>query len=148
MDRAIRQQELQIEKDLIAIFGRKVSLDQTQEALSTRMEEFLHQAGLDTPGLEDLAKQMKASVEKTRNILYLLVREQKAVKIADDYFLHKSAWNELKAKMRDLKSNRRTFSVPDFKTLFGVSRKFAIPLLESLDREGVTRRSGNERIIL
>ena len=91
---------------------------------------------------------MNEPVEKTRNILYLLVREQKAIKIADDYFLHKLAWTELKEKMRELKNNRKTFSVPDFKALFGISRKFAIPLLESLDREGITRRSGNERIIL
>ena len=148
LDRAVRHKELQIEKDLIAIFGRKVALDQSQEALSSRIEEFLHRSGLDTPGLEELAKQMKEPVEKTRSILYLLVREQKAVKIADDYFLHKQAWTELKEKMRDLKMNRKTFSVPDFKALFGISRKFAIPLLENLDREGVTRRSGNERIIL
>jgi selenocysteine-specific elongation factor len=91
---------------------------------------------------------MKQPVEKTRGLLYLLVREQKAVKIADDYFLHKNAWEHLKEKIRSLKTTQKTFSVPDFKALFGITRKFAIPLLENLDREGITRRAGNERIIL
>ncbi len=148
LEGAIEQKELQIQKDLVAVYGRKVALDQHQEALALRIEEFLNRSGLDTPGLEDLSRQLKEPQEKTRGILYLLVREHKAVKIADDYFLHARAWDELKQKIRSLKASRKTFSVPDFKALFGISRKFAIPLLESLDREGVTRRSGNERIIL
>ena len=148
LDRAIDQKLFQIQKDLIALFGRKVALDQQQEALASRIEEYLQNSGLGTPGLEELAKEMKQSIEKTRSLLYLLVREQKAVKIADDYFLHKHAWEDLKQKIRNLKTTQKTFSVPDFKALFGISRKFAIPLLESLDREGITRRAGNERIIL
>lgn len=148
LEHALERKQLQIQKELVAVFGRKVALDQQQEALSSRIEEFLKSAGLDTPGLEDLAKQLNQSQQTTRNILYLLVREHKAVKITDDYFLHGQAWEELKQKIRDLKSRQKSFSVPDFKALFGISRKYAIPLLESLDREGVTRRSGNERIIL
>jgi selenocysteine-specific elongation factor len=148
LDRAIDQKQFQIQKDLIALFGRKVALDQHQEALASRIEEYLHHSGLGTPGLEELAKEMKQSIEKTRGLLYLLVREEKAVKIADDYFLHKRAWEDLKQKIRSLKTTQKTFSVPDFKALFGITRKFAIPLLENLDREGITRRAGNERIIL
>jgi hypothetical protein len=37
--------------------------------------------------------------------------------------------------------------VPAFKELAGVSRKQAIPLLEQLDREGTTRRQGDERVL-
>jgi selenocysteine-specific elongation factor len=148
LQRAMDKNQLQIQKDLIAIFGRKIALDEKQEVLALRIEEYLQHSGLDTPGLEDLARQLKEPPEKTRGILYLLVRQQKAVKIAEDYFLHKQAWEGLKQKIRSLKSSRKTFSVPDFKAQFGISRKFAIPLLENLDREGITRRAGNERIIL
>jgi selenocysteine-specific elongation factor len=148
LERGIQQKQLQIQKDLIALFGRKVSLDQKQEELAGKIEQLLQQSGLGTAGLEDLSKRLQETAEKTRGILYLLVRQGKAVKIDDDYFLHKAAWEELKTKIRNLKSSRKTFSVPDFKALFGITRKFAIPLLENLDREGVTRRAGNERIIL
>jgi selenocysteine-specific elongation factor len=148
LDRAIDQKQFQIQKDLLALFGRKVALDQLQEALASRIEKYLQHAGLGMPGLDELAKEMKQPVEKTRGLLYLLVREEKAVKVADDYFLHRQAWEDLKQKIRSLKTTQKTFSVPDFKALFGISRKFAIPLLENLDREGITRRAGNERIIL
>jgi selenocysteine-specific elongation factor len=42
----------------------------------------------------------------------------------------------------------RLIDVPTFKTLAGVSRKYAIPLLEYFDREQVTRRAGDKRLIL
>jgi selenocysteine-specific elongation factor len=148
LDRAVQEKKLQLQKDLVAEFGRSVALDDQQEALASRIEEYLQQSGLGTPGLEDLSKELKQPIDRTKNMLYLLVREKKAIKISDDYFLHKTAWDELKQKVRALKTRQKTFSVPDFKALFGISRKFAIPLLESLDREGITRRAGNERIIL
>jgi selenocysteine-specific elongation factor len=148
LKRALESQQLLSQKDLISLPGRKVLLDNAEEALISRIEEDLRRSGLGTPGLDELAKQVQQSQERTKNMLYLLVRQGKAVKIAEDYFLHKSAWEQLKQAVRALKSSRKSFSVPDFKALFQVSRKFAIPLLESLDREGITRRSGNERIIL
>jgi len=40
------------------------------------------------------------------------------------------------------------FAVPEFKDWTGISRKYAIPLLEFLDRERVTRREGDARIVL
>jgi selenocysteine-specific elongation factor len=50
--------------------------------------------------------------------------------------------------MASQKAKSPNIDVGRFKELTGVSRKYAIPLLEYLDRERVTRRVGNERIIL
>ena len=44
-------------------------------------------------------------------------------------------------------SDDRTIDVPKFKDIAGVSRKFAIPLLEYFDREKVTLRVGDKRVI-
>jgi selenocysteine-specific elongation factor len=68
--------------------------------------------------------------------------------VADDFFMHRKTLDDIKIKIQELKAAQKTFSVADFKTRFGVTRKYAIPLLELLDREGVTRRMGNERIII
>ncbi len=148
LDQAVSRKILQMEKDLVSEHGRKISLDAQDEVLILKIEEQIRNSGLGTEGVHDLAQQVKQTPERTRNILYLLVRQQKVVKIAEDYFLHKTAWDELKQRIREMKASRKTFSVPDFKTIFGISRKFAIPLLEQLDRDGITRRSGNERIII
>jgi selenocysteine-specific elongation factor len=148
LDRALELRQFLSQKDLISLPGRKISLDDSEETLASQLEDSLRRSGLETVGVEEFAQQMKQPQTKIRNLLYLLVRRGQAVKISEDYFLHKNTWEALKQKIREFKSSRKSFSVPDFKAMFQVSRKFAIPLLETLDREGVTRRSGNERIIL
>lgn len=148
LERAVAEKELQVQKEVVGLFGRSVTLSRAEEDFSARIEEGLLCYGLKFPQLEKWADEIKSSPEAIKKILYLLVRQEKVIKIEECYFLHHKTWEDLKQKIRLLKATRKTFSVPDFKTLFGVSRKYAIPLLERLDREGVTRRSGNERIIM
>ena len=65
-------------------------------------------------------------------------------------FFHRSALDELTKKIRSYaeRNSERTIDVAKFKDLAGVSRKYAIPLLEYLDRQRVTRREGDRRIVL
>jgi selenocysteine-specific elongation factor len=60
----------------------------------------------------------------------------------------RAAMDKLIADLRALKSRNPKFGVGEFKNLAGVTRKHAIPLLEYLDRQRVTRRVGDERVIL
>ena len=147
LERACSSNRLQIEKETVSIFGRAVLLNQEQESLAKLAEDFLLRAGLDSPGLDSISKELRKDPGNVKKIIFLLVRQGKLVKIADDYFVHQRNWEELKRRIRALKPGQTMISIPDFKALFGLSRKFTIPLLEQLDREGITRRSGNERII-
>lgn len=78
--------------------------------------------------------------------MQILLRERKLVRINAELTLHHTAV----AHLRELLAARRgiRFQVPAFKEWTGVSRKYAIPLLEFLDRERVTRREGDERVVL
>jgi selenocysteine-specific elongation factor len=70
----------------------------------------------------------------------------------DTLIFHAGALNQLKSEVQALKSaapgGRATVDVATFKDRYGVTRKFAIPLLEWLDRERVTRRLGETRVVL
>jgi selenocysteine-specific elongation factor len=148
LDHALSTQSIQIQKDAIALAGKTPSLNAEDETMAEAVSENIKQAGLEFQGLADLSSNLKKKIENVTKITYLLVRQGKLIKVADDYFVHREKWDELKSKIRELKASQKTFSVADFKGRFGVSRKYAIPLLELLDREGVTRRMGNERIII
>ena len=65
-------------------------------------------------------------------------------------FFHRSTLDDLTRRLREHASHNsdRSIDVPAFKELAGISRKYAIPLLEYLDRERVTRREGDRRIVL
>jgi len=146
LDQAVAANFLQAQKDTIAIYGRKLALSNQEEDLVASLEKELLRKGVES-SLEQVIKSVSGTPENVKKMLYLLVREGRAVKLADDYFIHKKVWEDLKTRIRALKSTQSKLSVGDFKSLYGVSRKYAIPLLEQLDREGITRRAGNERII-
>ena len=88
----------------------------------------------------------KSGVEPSRalTLLQMLIRRGNLVKIGDDLVFHRAALDALRARLAPHKG--RHLSVPQFKDLAGVSRKYAIPLLEYLDSERITRRDGDNRL--
>ena len=76
------------------------------------------------------------------------MREGLLIKVTTEVVLHNEAFDDLLKKLHQKKLESKHLTVPAFKNLAGVSRKYAIPLLEYLDRIKITRRVGNERIIL
>jgi len=76
------------------------------------------------------------------------LRETLLIKISDELVFHRSALLELRRHLAAYKAKSASIDVAKFKELTGVSRKYAIPLLEYLDRERVTRRVGDAREIL
>jgi selenocysteine-specific elongation factor len=81
-------------------------------------------------------------------VLKLLLRARSIVKV-DTLYFHASVLEQLKSDVRALKAQPDArVDVGAFKERYGISRKFAIPLLEFLDRERVTKRVGDARIVL
>ena len=106
----------------------------------------LRAAGLQPPDVNALAVAVKVATPHTLQALHALAREKRVVKISDLWF-HAEVLAELKVQVGGLGAGA-TFDVAAAKAKFGVSRKFAIPLLEFLDRERVTRRVGDKRLVL
>jgi selenocysteine-specific elongation factor len=90
----------------------------------------------------------KSGVEsaRARSLLQILLRNRKLVRISDELIYHVSAIETLRQMLAARKGVR--FAVPEFKDWTGVSRKYAIPLLEYLDRERITRRDGDSRVVI
>ena len=91
---------------------------------------------------------LKVDRVRAQKIVTLLLRDKVLIKISEELVFHHSALTELRGKIGALKPSTPKIDVARFKDMTGVSRKYAIPLLEYLDRERVTRRVGDERIIL
>jgi selenocysteine-specific elongation factor len=94
---------------------------------------------------------VQLSIENRRaeKILQILLREKVLVRVSADLIFHADALNKLTALLASYKKNKgERIGVPSFKELTGITRKYAIPLLEYLDRQRLTRRAGDERVIL
>jgi selenocysteine-specific elongation factor len=82
-----------------------------------------------------------------RRLVTALQRNQTIVRMgSDDLFIHSDALQQLAGRLAPLRGS--LMEVARFKELTGLSRKYAIPLLEYLDRQRITRKQGDHRLIL
>jgi selenocysteine-specific elongation factor len=128
--------------------GRGVVMKDEEAEAKKTIESAFSTAGLKVPALKDVLAALQVDKSRAQKIVTLLLRDKVLIKIADDLVFHHSALGDLKRQLAQYKSKSPKINVAQFKDLTGVSRKYAIPLLEFLDRERVTRRVGDERIIL
>jgi selenocysteine-specific elongation factor len=142
------------QKDLVRAAEHSIELSDADAQARDQLEAVFKQAGLEAPSLENAfvaAGFAKADVNRSRKMLQLLLDRGSVVRIQPDMVLHREALDRLVAKLRsyaDKHAPDRSLDVMAFKDLAGVSRKYAIPLLEYLDRERITRRQGDRRVIL
>lgn len=141
-----QSRELTAESNVVRLTGHKVALQEDEGAAITRIEAAFEQAGLAVPATKEVLAKSGVDPVKARTLLQILLNKRRLVKIGDELIFHVSAMTALE----EILSTRRgqQFSVPEFKEWTGVSRKYAIPLLEFLDRERRTRRDGDLRIVL
>ncbi|HEX8746608.1 MAG TPA: selenocysteine-specific translation elongation factor, partial [Pyrinomonadaceae bacterium] len=144
---------LRSDKDLVLDSSHSLTLSDEDAALKGRLEEIYKEAGLEAPALEDAlasAARQKIPREHARKILQLLLDAGKLVRVSAELLFHHEALDRLVEKLRlyaDEHAPERLIDVATFKDLAGVSRKYAIPLLEYLDRQRITQRAGDRRII-
>ncbi len=104
-------------------------------------------AGMNAPLLQSVAGSLKVDEPELRRLMTVLLRDKVLVKIGkEDLYMHRDALGKLYAQVRSLRG--QLVDVGKFKELTGLSRKYAIPLLEHLDREHITRRQGDARLVL
>ena len=130
----------------VALASHRVVLSDSDLGIARRIEARFRDAGLDPPDAADVLRD--EGREKAGRILDLLQEDGRLVRIRDGRWFHAEAIAELIRKLRRFAQTSRRIDVAAFKDLAGVTRKNAIPLLEHLDAERVTRRVGNEREIL
>ena len=121
-------------------------LKEDEEQARSAIERAFENAGLAVPALPDVLAKSGVEAARARSLLQILLREKRLVRVSDDLVFHRSAMENLRAMLAAHKAAR--FNVGTFKDWTGISRKYAIPLLEYLDRERVTRREGDERVVL
>jgi selenocysteine-specific elongation factor len=148
----VERNEAVAEKDLLRLSSHRVALSAEEQAAKDRLAALFAEAGLQPMPLEDAIAQTAAQsgvdAARAQRFAQMLINSGELVRVAGLVF-HRSALEGLRETMRKFKAEHGPrLDVTAFKDLTGVSRKYAIPLLEYLDLQRVTRRSGEVREIL
>jgi selenocysteine-specific elongation factor len=142
------EKKLEVAGELVHLPGRGVVMKDEEVESKRIIEQAFASAGLKVPSLKEVLAGLKVDKIRAQKIVTLLLRDKILIKISEELVFHQSALRDLRHKIAALKSAAPKIDVARFKDMAGVSRKYAIPLLEYLDRERVTRRVGDERVIL
>jgi selenocysteine-specific elongation factor len=142
------EKSLEVAGELVHLSGRGVVMKDEEAESRKIIEQAFSSAGLKVPALKEVLAGLKVDKIRAQKIVTLLLRDKVLIKISEELVFHQSALMDLRQKVTALKSSTPRIDVARFKDMTGVSRKYAIPLLEYLDRERVTRRVGDERQIL
>jgi selenocysteine-specific elongation factor len=138
-------------RERLSISGRGPSLSGEQLGQLRALEDAVRAAGLRAPDASELEQMLRLERAAVDGLAAMLVRQKRLVRIGGMFF-HPTALDALKAAIRASRDRAPAadlrLDVGTFKTQFDLSRKYAIPLLEYLDRERVTRRVGDSRIVL
>ena len=149
LDDLIRAKAVAVAGDLVQRAGREIALAPEEAKAKELIEAEFARAGLTVPSFATVLEKLPVESQRAQKILQILLREKVLVKVTDELVFHRTAvarLRELLAKYRKERGDK--LPIPVFKELTGITRKYAIPLLEYLDRERVTRRVGDERVIL
>jgi selenocysteine-specific elongation factor len=145
---AIQAKRLELAGELVRLPGRGVVMKDDEVESKKIIEAAFASAGLKVPALKDVMAGLKIDRIRAQKIVTLLLRDKILVKISEELVFHRDALAHLRRLLSAEKIKSPKIDVGRFKDLAGVSRKYAIPLLEYLDREHVTRRVGDARVIL
>ncbi len=150
-----RDEKLVSEKEIVRSATHTLELSGEDASLRDRLEEIYREAQLDVPSFEEAharaSRGAKTEAEHGRKILQLLLDAGILVRVSPDLLFHREALDRLVRNLRAYAAEHepeRLIDVAAFKDLANVTRKYAIPLLEYLDRERITQRAGDRRRIV
>ena len=138
-----------VDGDTVRRAGREIALQPGEALAKEQIANEFERAGLAVPHVAEVLAKLPVESKRAEKLLQILLREKILVKVAEDLVFHREAIKRLREQLVQYKRERgERLPIAAFKELTGITRKYAIPLLEYLDRERITRRAGDDRLIL
>jgi selenocysteine-specific elongation factor len=133
---------------LRVVGGRAVAADAEplEDPLAARVEAAFREAGFAAPSPAEVARSLGAKGPVVEGIVRFLVEQRRLARVGGKWIVHRAALDGVAASLRAW--GVESFEVAAFKERFGLTRKLAIPVLEWLDSQRVTRREGDRRRVL
>jgi selenocysteine-specific elongation factor len=150
----VRAGKIALDQDVFRLASYETTLSDSEKKTLEAFRQIYSSANLEVPKLEDAlvdtASACGVDSKAARKIFQLLLNNGEVVSVTNEFYFPASVIDELAAKIREQarSSGDAMIDVAKFKQIAGVSRKYAIPLLEYFDRTRVTRRIGDKRQIL
>jgi selenocysteine-specific elongation factor len=144
----LRQQgAVVVERERVRLTSHQVALDDTRERLLNELEAEFLRAGYQPPRVEELFDKLNIGKGHDKALLQVLLDQGRAVRLKENVVFHRSNLATAESLLMQYLRDHREITPIEFKDLLGISRKYAIPLLEYFDSQKLTMRVGDKRIL-
>jgi selenocysteine-specific elongation factor len=144
----LRQQgAVVVERDRVRLATHQVALDDTRERILNELEAEFLAAGYQPPRVEDLFAKLNIGKGHDKALLQVLLDQGRAVRLKENVVFHRANLAKAETLLVQYLRDHREITPIEFKDLLGISRKYAIPMLEYFDSQKITIRVGDKRIL-
>jgi selenocysteine-specific elongation factor len=149
LEELAKQNKIVLQGELVKKPGSEITLTPEEARAKQQLEQAFAKTGLAVPSVKEVVAQLAVESQHAEKILQILLREKTLIRVSPELIFHRDALARLPEMLQNYKKSKGPcIGVATFKELAGITRKYAIPLLEYLDRQRLTRRMGDERVIL
>jgi selenocysteine-specific elongation factor len=138
---------VRVDRDKVRLASHELRLSPTQQAAVDRLEREFREAEAAPPSAEEALARAGLSGDEQHELFQMLLESRKLVRVKESLFFHAAALGTIQDKLVALLRERKEIGPGDIKDLLGISRKYAIPLLEYFDARRVTARVGERRVL-
>ena len=138
---------MKTDRDKVRLASHEVRLSPDQQRVLDRLEEDFLRADAAPPSAEEALGRAGLGGDEEHELFQVLVQAGKLVRVKDSLYFHARALETIQTRVVALLQDRKEIGPGDIKDLLGISRKYAIPLLEFFDQRRVTTRVGERRIL-
>jgi selenocysteine-specific elongation factor len=138
---------VRVDRDKVRLASHALRLSPTQQAAVDRLEREFREAEAAPPSAEEALARAGLSGDEQHELFQMLLESRKLVRVKESLFFHAAALETIQDKLVALLRERKEIGPGDIKDLLGISRKYAIPLLEYFDARRVTARVGERRVL-
>jgi selenocysteine-specific elongation factor len=135
--------EISIERHFVSIRTHKPTLSPEQKLLVSKIMEMFERQAENPPSKKELSNRIPGSEELVR----FMCREQMLVEVEEDILFDSTQYQRIKNEIIDVLGQKGRISIQETRDLFGLSRKYILPLMKKLDKEGITAQEGSERVL-
>ena len=147
VERLVKSGQVVLEGDILRLPDHVVSLASDQSGLRALMETSYMQSGFMPPTTKAFLEENGLTAKDVAQMYRLLMEEGVLIKVSEEFYYAKTAMDEIIGRVRGFFESNQEMGPQDFRDLTELTRKFAIPVLEYLDKEKITMRIGDKRQI-
>ncbi|AZR74580.1 selenocysteine-specific translation elongation factor [Anoxybacter fermentans] len=148
LEKLLKSGEIRLDQYMVALASFEPQPIKEEEKILKEIKKIFADKGIETPGIKELAREIKIDEKKVQEYLEYLMYLGEIVQIRDGYYLSVSVLNEVQDKVVNYLKEKGEITLAEARDLLESSRKYTLPIMEYFDQINLTRRKDNVRVLI